>query len=85
MTDFCLVAVRQITKEGQLDVDLTQLPAVPQAELQMAAAHLMRTEGAGHVLVLRQVVPLPELLAWFRAHKPIKDHPAVAGIFEAAS
>lgn len=83
MRDYCLVSVREVRPtNGPVDVELSAYPTVPQAEIKQAAQQMLATENAGHVLVMRSVVPLGELLAWFRAHRPIKEHPELVGIIQ---
>lgn len=76
MSAFYLVSVRTVAgQDKQLDVELSAYPTVPEADIDEAAGQLMLSEGAAHVLVMRQAVPLDELLAMFRAQKPIAEHP----------
>ena len=82
-SEVSLVGVREIQTPTGLDVDLTSYESVPWAEIKQAAAHLISRDGAGHILVMRPPVDLAEILAWFRAHKPIAQHPAVVGVLQA--
>lgn len=68
--------------EGRVRARFHELPPVPTDEVEWAAEHLMRAQGAAVVVVLDRQAEALELARWIASGQPIGTCPGVLGVMQ---
>ena len=69
-----------VTVRADKTFELSALPEVPRPELEQAASHLMRSEGAVLIVAFDQPMDLGALSAYMQAHD-LAQHPQAVRAF----